>query len=34
MLETNKKQAHLKSYYLKIGNDYVNQILRNKEKIK
>ena len=33
MLETNKKQVPLKSYYLKIRMDSVNQILKNKEKV-
>ena len=34
MLEANKKQVPLKSYSLEIGIDSVNQILKNKEKVK
>ena len=34
MFEANKKQVFLKSYSLKIWIDWVNQISRNKEKIK
>ena len=34
MLEANKKLVSLKSCYLKIRIDFVNQILRNKEKVK
>ena len=34
MLEANKKQVPLKSYYLEIRIDSVNQILKNKEKVK
>ena len=33
MLEANKKQVPPKSYSLKIRIDYVNQILKNKEKV-
>ena len=33
-LETNKKQVPLKSYSLEIRIDSVNQILKNKEKVK
>ena len=34
MLEANKKQVPLKSYSLEIRIDSVNQILKNKEKVK
>ena len=34
VLEANKKQVPLKSYSLEIGIDSVNQILKNKEKVK
>ena len=34
MLEANKKQVPLKSYSLEIIIDSVNQILKNKEKVK
>ena len=34
MLEANKKQVSLKSYSLKIRIDSVNQILKNKEKLR
>ena len=34
VLEANKKQVPLKSYSLEIRIDFVNQILKNKEKIK
>ena len=33
-VEANKEQTPLKVYYLKIRINSVNQILRNKEKIK
>ena len=33
IIEANKKQVPLKSYFLKIRIDSVNQILRNKENI-
>ena len=33
VLEVNKKQVFLKSYYLKITIDSVNQILKKKEKV-
>ena len=33
VLEANKKQVPLKSYSLKIRIDFVNQILKNKEKV-
>ena len=34
VLEANKKQVSLKCYSLEIGIDSVNQILKNKEKVK
>ena len=34
MLEANKKQVPLKNYSLEIRIDSVNQILKNKEKVK
>ena len=34
VLEANKKQVPLKSYSLEIGINSVNQILKNKEKVK
>ena len=34
MLQANKKQVPLKSYSLEIRMDSVNQILKNKEKVK
>ena len=34
MLKANKKQVPLKSYSLKIRIDFVNQILRKKERVK
>ena len=34
MLEANKKQVALKSYYQEIKIDSVNQILKNKEKVR
>ena len=34
MLEANKKQVTLRSYSLEIRIDSVNQILKNKEKVK
>ena len=34
VLEANKKQVPLKSYSLEIRIDSVNQILKNKEKVK
>ena len=34
VLEANKKQVRLKSYSLEIRIDSVNQILKNKEKVK
>ena len=34
MLEANKKQVPLKIYYLKTRIDSIDQILRNKEKVK
>ena len=34
MLEADKKQVPLKSYSLEIRIDYVNQILKNKQKVK
>ena len=34
VLEASKKQVSLKSYYLKIIIDSVNQILKNKEKVR
>ena len=33
VLEANNKQVPLKSYSLKIRTDFVNQILKNKEKV-
>ena len=33
VLEANKKQVPLKSYFLEIRIDSVNQILKNKEKV-
>ena len=34
VLEADKKQVPLKSYSLEIRIDYVNQILKNKQKVK
>ena len=34
VLEANKKQVPLKSYFLEIKFDSVNQIFKNKEKVK
>ena len=34
MLEANKKQVPLKSYSLEIKIHFVNQMLKNKEKVK
>ena len=33
MFEVNEKQVTLKSYYLKIIIDSINQTLKNKEKV-
>ena len=34
VLQANKKQVPLKNYYLEIRINSVNQILKNKEKVK